>query len=192
MQGVSIQTLLKEVSTNYAICCHTKIRWLSSGEELQHFEYLTSSKIIQESSQSYTMRSGSMTCDPMSLKCHSTRGHPRVSTPPSQSSMKFGIQHLWTNITTQIFYFLHTGSRSVFTALWKLLWMNRGKTTERHCLLQLSIPWKLKALKTSNSPFLFKISWGFQKCGLKLYSTYQCLWNSLVLLNPLELFSVRS
>jgi hypothetical protein len=30
---------------------------------------------------------------------------------------QIGIQHLWTNITTRIFYFLHIGSRSVFTAL---------------------------------------------------------------------------
>jgi hypothetical protein len=45
-------------------------------------------------------------------------------------------------------------------------------------LLQLSIPRQLKALKTSNSPYLLKISWGFQKYGLKLSSTYQCLWNS--------------
>jgi hypothetical protein len=36
---------------------------------------------------------------------HSTRGHPRVSTPPSQISMKFGIQYLWTNIITHIFLF---------------------------------------------------------------------------------------
>jgi hypothetical protein len=35
---------------------------------------------------------------------------------------------------------------------------NRGKTTEQHCLLQLSIPRQLKALKTSNSPYLLKIS----------------------------------
>jgi hypothetical protein len=57
---------------------------------------------------------------------HSTPNHParrQLSTPPSKISMKFGIQHLWTNITTRIFYFLHIGSRSVFTALWKLLWM---------------------------------------------------------------------
>jgi hypothetical protein len=53
----------------------------------------------------------------IAMESHSTRGHPGVSTPPSQISMKFGIQHLWTNITTHIFYFLHIGSRSVFTAL---------------------------------------------------------------------------
>jgi hypothetical protein len=57
---------------------------------------------------------------------HSTPNHParwQFSTSPSQITMKFVIQHLWTNITTRIFYFLHIGSRSVFTALWKLLWM---------------------------------------------------------------------
>jgi hypothetical protein len=55
---------------------------------------------------------------------------------------------------------------------------NCGKTVEQHCLLQLSIPRQLKTLKTSDSPYLLTISWGFKKCGLKLSSTYQCLWNS--------------
>jgi hypothetical protein len=54
---------------------------------------------------------GNITKTPLS---HSTRGHPGVSTPPSQISIKFGIQHLWTNITTCVFYFLHIGSHSVF------------------------------------------------------------------------------
>jgi hypothetical protein len=50
---------------------------------------------------------------------HSTPNHParrQLSTPPCKISMKFGIQQLWTNIT-RIFYFLHIGSRSDFTAL---------------------------------------------------------------------------
>jgi hypothetical protein len=50
---------------------------------------------------------------PESFHARSSRGvHPTVS-----DFKKFGIQHLWTNITTHIFYFLHIGSRSVFTAL---------------------------------------------------------------------------
>jgi hypothetical protein len=113
---------------------------------------------------------------------HSTPNHParrQLSTPPSEISMKCGIQHLWTNITPLFFIFSILALVQFLQPFenYSECWCssNRGKTTERHYLLQLSIPRQLKALKTSNSPYLLKISRGFKKCGLKLSSTYQCL-----------------